>query len=136
MLNPSIANEEVNDRTLTRCLDFAKQWDYGALTVGNLFAYVATDPGELRKAKEPVGPENDPYLKQLHQESAITVVAWGNDGEWRNRGYIVMQMLRAIKKPAFLAKTAKGQPEHPLYLKGDVRPKFNYYPSDTESPEN
>jgi hypothetical protein len=128
MLNPSIADEEIDDPTITRCLGFAKEWAYGALTVGNLFAHVATDPHELRKVKDPVGPENDVRLKQLHEESAVTVVAWGNRGEWLNRGHIVLRMLRTMKEPAFLAMTKKGQPKHPLYVKADALPKFKYYP--------
>lgn len=134
MLNPSIAGEEADDPTITRCLSFAKEWAHGGLTVGNLFAYVATDPRELRRARDPVGPENDGHIKQLHAESGVTVVAWGDGGEWLNRGRAVMQLLRTTKKPAFLAKTTKGQPKHPLYVKAGTRPKFKYYPSDTEGP--
>ncbi len=40
MLNPSRADAEVNDPTITRCINFAKLWVYGRLEVVNLFAIV------------------------------------------------------------------------------------------------
>lgn len=36
MLNPSRADAEVNDPTITRCINFAKFWGYGRLEVVNL----------------------------------------------------------------------------------------------------
>ena len=53
--NPSTADHEQNDPTIRRCLDFAKQWGYGQLLVGNLFALRATDPQKLRQHPEPTG---------------------------------------------------------------------------------
>ena len=41
------------------CISFARSLGYGALEVVNLYAYVATDPAELRQAGYPVGRYND-----------------------------------------------------------------------------
>lgn len=49
MLNPSTADAEIDDPTITRCIGFAKSWGFGGLMVGNLWAYRATDPKELKK---------------------------------------------------------------------------------------
>ena len=133
MLNPSTADEEVNDRTITKCLRFARIWGYGGLIVGNLFAYVATSPRDLYAVKDPVGPENDQYLRQLHEQSGITVAAWGENGKLRSRGYVVMRALTAVKQVAFLQKTRDGQPEHPLYLKPNTQPRFDFYPEDRKN---
>src|SRR3954469_17706712 len=59
MLNPSTADETVNDPTVARCARRARSWGYGGLVVTNLFAFRATDPSGLRAAPDPVGPEDD-----------------------------------------------------------------------------
>lgn len=46
-LNPSTANEKINDPTIRRCIGFAKQWEFGKLFVTNLFSFRATSPKDL-----------------------------------------------------------------------------------------
>ena len=55
MLNPSTADATVDDRTICRCMEFARAWGYGGLVVGNLFAYRATNPQQLKNVDDPVG---------------------------------------------------------------------------------
>lgn len=45
MLNPSVADDEVDDATQLRCRRFAQNWGLGGYYAANLFAYVSTDPG-------------------------------------------------------------------------------------------
>ena len=63
MLNPSTADEHLNDPTVRRCMDFASRWGYGTLFVTNLSPLRATDPTELKAAgpePEDVAEENQP----------------------------------------------------------------------------
>jgi hypothetical protein len=87
MLNPSIADAERDDPTIRRCLGFACAWGYGALTVVNLFALRATCPHTLRRAADPVGPDNDEHLRAalagaraLFSRGVITAVCTGATG--------------------------------------------------------
>ena len=57
MLNPSRADAQVNDPTITRCINFAKSWGYGRLEVVNLFAYRTPKPSLLKQAAEREGRE-------------------------------------------------------------------------------
>lgn len=62
-LNPSIANAEIEDNTSRVCINYAKRWGYGGLLIGNLFAHRSKDQSALYKVSDPVGPENDVWLK-------------------------------------------------------------------------
>ncbi|MDA8965892.1 DUF1643 domain-containing protein, partial [Pseudomonadales bacterium] len=68
-LNPSTADETENDPTITRCIDFAKQLGFGGLCMANLFAFRATQPKDLKQAKDPVGDANDKWLSKLHRDA-------------------------------------------------------------------
>jgi hypothetical protein len=118
-LNPSTADERVNDPTIRRCVAFARDWGYRKLIVLNLFAFRATKPDDLRKAADPVGPENDRWLRDLSQEASLTLAAWGNDGLWRQRASAVVPLLASAK---CLGTTKLGAPRHPLYVRGTTLP--------------
>lgn len=119
-LNPSTADETVDDPTIRRCLGYAKSWGLGGLTMLNLFAYRATDPREMKAASDPVGPDNDAFLR-LYTEGVI-LAAWGAHGAYRGRGDEVRRILS--NRPLHcLGVTNAGQPKHPLYLRADLEPK-------------
>jgi hypothetical protein len=118
MLNPSTATEEVNDPTITRCMNFARAWGYGCLEVCNLFAFRAADPHQLmRRGVEPIGAENDRYIIRAAVTAKLIVCAWGNYGLYGGREGHVRRLLRGHLKAMWcLGLTKDGQPRHPLYL--------------------
>ena len=121
MLNPSTADENYNDPTISRCMKFAESWGYGGILIGNLFAYRATKPKEMMAAKDPIGDMNDFFLKQYSKfHTSLTVAAWGNYGSFMDRD---KDILKILKNPHCLIMTKSGQPGHPLYLKGDLKPR-------------
>ena len=69
MLNPSRADAEVNDPTITRCINFALSWNYGRLEVVNLFAYRTSKPSLLKQATQPIGRDNDQYILESVRSS-------------------------------------------------------------------
>lgn len=64
-LNPSTADETKDDPTIRRCIGYAKAWRFSTFCMGNIFAFRATLPADMKKAQDPVGPENDYYLFNL-----------------------------------------------------------------------
>lgn len=118
-LNPSIADENIDDPTVRRCICFAGSWGYGGLVMMNLFAFRSTDAKMLYKEKDPIGPYNDFWLKDMSAGAGVTVMAWGVRGGYLSRDKEVMGLL---KDPHYLALTKEEYPWHPLYLKGDLRP--------------
>lgn len=123
MLNPSIANEVVDDPTQRRCRRYTREWGYGGYMAGNIFAYVSTEPKKLKIVGDPIGPENDSYLKRMHADCALTVAAWGRWGNLKGRGRAVLKMLQETKSVMSLGTNGDGTPKHPLYLKADLKPR-------------
>lgn len=118
-LNPSTADQEEDDNTSRVCINYAKRWGYGGLVIANLFAYRSTDKSVLYKVSDPVGLENDGYLKRLSQEASETVCAWTDDGAFMGRDLAILPML---KSPKCLAKLKSGRPGHPLYKSKELKP--------------
>jgi hypothetical protein len=122
MLNPSTADSELDDPTIRRCIRFSRDAGFGGLMVGNLFAWRATDPAQLRRVEAPIGPDNDSSLAEIMTASPVIICAWGGNA-FGGRDVEVLAMIRAAGKvPHCLKMTAGGQPAHPLYLSASLRP--------------
>ncbi len=124
MLNPSTADEFRLDPSCTRARVYAERWGYGGLIVTNIFAWRATDPDDMKAAKDPVGRANDAAILRAAREAAIVVCAWGNHGKHLDRGDDVLVLLRknAIRLSYLRKNQATGHPAHPLYLPGRLEP--------------
>ncbi len=123
MLNPSTADERRNDPTIERCERRARALGCGAMRIANIFAFRATDPKVLKKAMDPVGPENDRFLSEAVAWADHVLCAWGAHGIFLNRGPDVEAALREQEKALWhLGTTAAGAPRHPLYVGYAVQP--------------
>lgn len=118
-LNPSTADEAQDDPTLRRCMNYAQAWGYGSVCITNLFAFRATEPNDMKIAKNPIGPDNDKWLKKLVSQSNLIVAAWGNDGSFLNRSTEVRKFLPELH---CLKCNKLGEPAHPLYQKANLSP--------------
>lgn len=116
-LNPSTADATRDDPTMRRCMAFARRWGFGGMSVGNIFAFRATRPADMKAEARPIGRANDRWLQRLAAESHVVVAAWGSHGAWRARDAHVLQLLGAVD---CLGVTASGAPRHPLYVRGDT----------------
>lgn len=118
-LNPSTADATLDDPTIRRCVGFSKTWGFGGLMMLNLFAYRATDPADMKAAKDPIGPDNDEALHFAHSNTTTVVAAWGAHGTFQGRDQQVRAMLPRLQ---YLRLTKDGHPGHPLYLPANLRP--------------
>lgn len=125
MLNPSTADENTNDPTIERCKRRAEIMGYGGIVVFNIFAYRATDPKELKKVEDPVGPENIFWIASISKDCETVICGWGRHGSLNRQGKIIKRKLiswlgnyrvRALKI------NKDGSPAHPLYIGYDVKP--------------
>ena len=134
MLNPSTADALIDDPTIRKCIGFAGQWGQqkwlhqigglGGIVVVNLFALRATDPTELSKSEDPIGPENDDYIRRelwaARAAGSIVVCAWGANKEATSRQSTLIALLNRYgdRHNTFRIGplTKDGHPRHPLYL--------------------
>lgn len=129
MLNPSTADELVDDPTIRRVIRFTKDHGFADLTVVNLFAARTTRPIHLTEMSDPIGPDNETAIEQAFTESDAVVVAWG---AWyranRHRFYPRPARIRILDQdvvaiamrldlPIYtLGLTSDKSPCHPLYI--------------------
>lgn len=125
MLNPSTADGSTDDPTIRRCMGFARALGFGGMYVVNLYAFRATKPADLWRAEDPVGPENDAYLKRAFLVAAAVgkpvIAAWGANAR-PDRVAQVLDLPLARESLHALGLTKDGAPRHPLYLPASARP--------------
>lgn len=123
MLNPSMADENEDDPTIRRCMNYARSWGFGGIKVVNLFAYRATNPKELAKVADPVGPENHlNIISAISKCTGIVVAAWGANASRIVQDNKIIDLLKFRGHIYCLDLTKDGHPKHPLYLKADLKP--------------
>jgi len=118
-LNPSTADENINDQTIRRCIGYAQRWGYAGLHMVNLFAFRATDPNEMKKAPDPIGPANNRILLETAVRAKIIIAAWGTYGTYLDRDKEIQKM---IPKLHYLTLTKDGFPGHPCRLSKKLIP--------------
>jgi hypothetical protein len=125
-LNPSTADETIDDPTVRRCMGFARDWGAAGMVMLNIFAFRATDPKEMKRAEDPIGEDNDRTIRTWATTMRSSVVAcWGAHGDHLLRGRHVTALLRDAcgDRLQVLGLTKDGHPKHPLYLSRATEPK-------------
>ena len=84
----------------------------------NIFAYRATDPKDMLKEIDPIGKDNDYWIKQICKKTDKIVCCWGNIGKHQNRSKQVVDMLKDYNL-YYLELSKQNQPKHPLYLNSE-----------------
>lgn len=138
--NPSTATAELDDPTVRRWIDYAKQWGFGGLDVVNVFGLRSTDPRGLASVDDPVGPKNDGQILAAAYLGGMVLASWGEP--WKKAGAAVSalaaQRQREIRNLLVdvmglsvfcLGTTKSGAPRHPLYLRKDERTRLLWSPT-------
>jgi hypothetical protein len=120
LANPSTAGAHHDDPTLRRCVRFARDHGCGGLAVANLFAWRTAHPQDLADAADPVGPDNDSWIRRLRRWSdGPVVLGWGVQADAARVGSVLRLLGRT---PRYcLGRTRDGHPRHPLYVRADTR---------------
>ena len=77
----------------------------------------------MKRAKDPVGLQNNKAIIDGCLWADCTIAAWGNHGLHLDRGNYVVELMKKCGKPVFHLGISKvGQPKHPLYISYEILP--------------
>lgn len=125
MLNPSTADGLRDDPTLRRVVGYARAWGHASVLIVNLYGWRATNPAVLRGVDDPVGPDNDLYIRAAaqiaHESGGPVIAAWGARAPQARVDAV--HALPGLGELKALDVTTSGQPRHPLYLPAGLTPR-------------
>ncbi|AEI77894.1 hypothetical protein CNE_1c25770 [Cupriavidus necator N-1] len=128
MLNPSTADHQVNDPTITRCMQRALAGKYGRLEAVNLFPLRSTDPDGLLTHSAPLGREDTANCSIMDalDRCSLVICAWGAHKAAPARAAEVLRIIRMSGHGTLLhhlGLNKDGSPKHPLYIAARTRPQ-------------
>jgi hypothetical protein len=109
MLNPSIANENIDDPTIKRLINFTKKFNYGGFFVANLFTYI-TPYSKTLDTSSGLTKLNLKTIKNFVNKAEEVVYAWGNSIKEPE------ELKNLVENPKCFGRNLNGTPKHPLYL--------------------
>ena len=137
MLNPSTADAEKLDPTLTRVMGFARREGAAGFVVLNLWPHRATDPARLwadladpaqATANGCAEAENLAAIERTITPGPV-LVGWGTFSKrptsmraesLRVARLVFEQVIARGGEPVALGVTGEGWPRHPLYVRADA----------------
>jgi hypothetical protein len=115
-LNPSNADEDVDDPTIQSVKRISRTNGYGGFYMMNCFAFISTDPKLLMI--NPMSKEwNDNMLTITAAKCKDVVFAWGNFRVVRENQRDV-ELVEMFPNAKCIIKNQNGTPGHPLFKKG------------------
>lgn len=119
--NPSTADGEENDPTVAKAWKFSTSWGYDCMIFLNTNPHRSTDPKAAKMPPPEVLQGNDLWLSRAMHACQLVICGWGDKANWEltQRAVNVMHTLGPLHA---LRITKQGNPQHPLYLPGDLKP--------------
>jgi hypothetical protein len=114
MLNPSIANEDIDDPTIKRLISFTREFRHGGFFVANLFTYI-TPYSKTLDTSIGLTKLNLKTIKNLVNKVDEVIYAWGNSIKEPQ------ELKNLVKNPKCFGKNLNGTPKHPLYLSSNSK---------------
>lgn len=133
MLNPSTADAERDDPTITKLIGFANRFGFGHLIVVNLYPFRATKPADLKAAHYPNPSQNAHTIREAVRQVLVepgyipqrgeVFCAWGANARGRpEAAHFLAGVREAGGTPYAFRLLSDGTPEHPLYIPYDITP--------------
>lgn len=119
-LNPSTANHQKNDNTISTLIRVLNKLGYGGFYMTNLYAWISSKPADLLTCEDPLA-DNDFYLDIVRKKSDQVIFCWGNFKEAEQRAN---ELIAKFPNAFCFGTNANGTPYHPralIYKKGALQ---------------
>jgi hypothetical protein len=121
MLNPSVADEINDDRTVNKCVEFGRRWDFTRAVITNLIPIVSTEPTKL-PPWDGIDLDNKRYLLRWIKRADLVVAAWGCQPTVVAKTIGLSEHVRFVQSLALIkfrciGITKDGSPLHPSRAK-------------------
>ncbi|MGA3373474.1 MAG: DUF1643 domain-containing protein [Terracidiphilus sp.] len=121
MLNPSVAGETKDDRTVIKCVGFARGWGFTRAVITNLIPIVSTDPTKLPQW-DGIDLDNKAFLFRWIKRADLVVAAWGSQPPLVAKAIGLSEHIRFVQSLAStkfrcIGVTKGGSPLHPSRAK-------------------
>lgn len=119
--NPSTADAKANDPTVAKAWKYTTDWGFESMIFVNTNPHRSTDPALARVPPFWAQLNNDRWLIHAMRHSKVVVCGWGDKAnpELAKRAVTVAHALGPLSA---LRVTKQGNPQHPLYLPGNLKP--------------
>ncbi len=111
-LNPSNADADKNDPTITNLIKMLQLLGYGGFYMMNLFAFISSKPEDLLTCTDPLG-ENDAHLQEVEKLCKDVIVCWGSFKIAAGR---IEKVLPMYPEALCFGVNADGTPFHPMAM--------------------
>lgn len=117
MFNPSTANAQIDDPTISRLCKWAKRWGYGGVLVINIYSLRSPDPAIIRDDPRRAFGDAQPAaigqaLALASEQGTPLLVAWGNLASPADTR-IILDAAEDLDLIC-LGTTKDGRPKHPM----------------------
>ena len=121
-MNPSTADQHVDDPTVRKECGYAQRWGYGSLIKCHVMDYRATHPKDLLTVVAQ-SDENLPIIQQQLKKVDTVVAVWGKlNPKLQDCATKVWDLLKNFDGQVMcLGTNQDNSPRHPLYLKNDAQ---------------
>jgi hypothetical protein len=109
-LNPSTANEEKDDRTISFLTESLGELGFGSFFMMNLYAFVASKPEILLAQPDKLG-DNDKYIVETAKGCHQVIYCWG---AWDFISVRAKHVIALAPNGKCFGKTKHGYPFHPM----------------------
>lgn len=120
--NPSTADGIEDDPTVRRAWVFSRTWGYDGMIFVNVNPFRATDPKSAKTPPDVIQQANDEWLCEAMRVTQLVVCGWGDKA---NPGLAerAVHLMHSRGPLHALRVTKQGNPQHPLYLPGNLTPQ-------------